>query len=458
MARFKLFGRKENRSEETISELVSIDEQTLGQLLSGDWMTRKTAMEIPAFAACVNLICDTIAIIPINLYKTEGDSTKTIDDDPRTRLLNEDTKDTLTGSDFKKALMFDYLTGKGGYAFINKKRNAFRSIHYVDCEDVSFLEGTDKIFKDYKIIVNGQQFEGHQFLKVLRRTKNGYEGLSVVKENQAILETAYRTLLFERKNLKNGGVKKGFAETDRVLSDPAAKELKKTINEAYNSDKDRVLVLNGVKFHEASATPTELQINENKKANAEDIYSIMQIPPRIMTGGATEDDWNEYIQYCIIPKLQALCDALNRDLLLENEKKNMNFAPDIYELTKGDIKKRFDAYQVAYKNGFMQIDEIREKEKLPAVGNPFVKMGLADVLYDPETGVLYIPNTNQSVCLKDVMDHPELALRPGEEISPNGSVMSKKQIEDLIGDKEKEKEQEEDNKEEQGKNENQDKS
>ena len=134
----------------------------------------------------------------------------------------------------------------------------------------------------------------------------------------------------------------------------------------------------------------------------------------------------------------------------------MNFAPDIYELTKGDIKKRFDAYQVAYKNGFMQIDEIREKEKLPAVGNPFVKMGLADVLYDPATGVLYIPNTNQSVCLKDVMDHPELALRPGEEISPNGSVMSKKQMEDLIGDKKKE-EQTEENEEEEGKDEDQDK-
>ena len=90
---------------------------------------------------------------------------------------------------------------------------------------------------------------------------------------------------------------------------------------------------------------------------------------------------------------QAFATALNRDLLLEREKATYYFAPDVTELTKGDIKTRFEAWGVAIKNGFMQVDEVRRKENLESLEMPFLKLGLQDVLYDPETGGIYTPNT-----------------------------------------------------------------
>ena len=44
----------------------------------------------------------------------------------------------------------------------------------------------------------------------------------------------------------------------------------------------------------------------------------------------------------------------------------------------------------------MQIDEIRYKENYPPLGLNFVKLGLQDVLYNPETKEIYTPNTNKS--------------------------------------------------------------
>ena len=44
----------------------------------------------------------------------------------------------------------------------------------------------------------------------------------------------------------------------------------------------------------------------------------------------------------------------------------------------------------------MQIDEIRLRENLPPLGLDFVRLGLQDVLYDPETKQFYMPNMNQT--------------------------------------------------------------
>lgn len=109
----------------------------------------------------------------------------------------------------------------------------------------------------------------------------------------------------------------------------------------------------------------------------------------------------EYIQYCIIPHLEVICKALNRDLLLEKEKKDHYYGPDLHELTKGDIKSRYEAYNIGYKAGFIQIDEIRKEENLPAMNIPFIKLGLQDVLYDPSTGKIFLPNMNKWANLRD---------------------------------------------------------
>lgn len=85
------------------------------------------------------------------------------------------------------------------------------------------------------------------------------------------------------------------------------------------------------------------------------------------------------------------------ELLLESEKGGMYWAFDTTELLKGDMLKRYQAYQIALQSNFMQIDEVRYKEDLPRLGFNFIKLGLDDVLYDPKTGTVYTANTNQMV-------------------------------------------------------------
>ena len=102
-----------------------------------------------------------------------------------------------------------------------------------------------------------------------------------------------------------------------------------------------------------------------------------------------------------MPILSAIECALNRDLLLEKEKKSFYFAFDTKEITKGDIKTRFEAYKTALDANLMQIDECRYMEDLEPLGLNFIKLGLQDVLFNPQTKEVYTPNTNKVTNISD---------------------------------------------------------
>ena len=95
-------------------------------------------------------------------------------------------------------------------------------------------------------------------------------------------------------------------------------------------------------------------------------------------------------------------------MLDEDEKGTYLFAFDTDDLTKGDIEKRFGAYKTALDSGFMQLDEVRNKEKLPAYGLDFIKLGLQDVLFYPDTNQVYTPNTNKMSVMGESQEAPSI--------------------------------------------------
>lgn len=379
------------------TEAETSEDALLRTILESDRMTRDQAMNVPAFAACVNKITETISTMPIKLYRMVDGKLEEVKDDGRTRLLNDDTGDALDGVQFKRALIRDYLTGKGGYAFINRTGNRIKSLHYVKESEVSFMFTSDPIYKDYDIMIQGTKYKPFEFLKVLRNTEDGRSGKSIIDENSEVLSVAYYSIEYEKNLVKTGGNKKGFIKSPKKLAQAAIDALKNAWRNLYQNNTENVVILNdGLEFQEASNTSVEMQLNENKKTNSDEICKLMNMPPAMINGGATEQDKTNFVQYCLNPILKEFECAVNRDLLLESEKGFFYFAADTSELTKGDIEKRFRAYETASRNGFMQIDEIRMKENLSPLGLDFVRLGLQDVLYDPTSKQFYMPNMNQT--------------------------------------------------------------
>lgn len=387
--------RGKNKNEK--SEIRQSEELVLKGFLNEDTISEREAMNIPSVSRCVNLIADTVSMIPIKLYKEEflNGKRKTVEiEDSRCDLFNLDTKDTLDGADFKRALVRDYLLFGSAYAYINKRRNIIKSLNYVSNENVCITGNFDPIFKDYNILVRGQSYKPFEFLKILRNTKTGAQGVGIIEENQEILKVAYLTLKFEQNLVSTGGSKKGFIKSEKKITKEAMDSLKRAWRELYCNTENNVIVLNdNLDFKEASNTSTEMQLNENKNSINNSILDVFGVP--------TEWNWETFIKTAVMPILTTIECALNRDLLLEKEKKSFYFAFDTKEITKGDIKTRFEAYKTALDANLMQIDECRYMEDLEPLGLNFIKLGLQDVLFNPQTKEVYTPNTNKVTNISD---------------------------------------------------------
>lgn len=399
-----LFKRAEEvKIESTIEQQETQEfEDTLLQATRSDHpVTKNEALNIPAFAACVNKIADTVASIPIKLFKyTDGKVEE--QNDPRVRLLNSETGDTLDAFQLKRAMVVDMLLDKGGYAYINRENGEISSIHYVDATNVSFNSNYHPIYKDYKVLVQDMEFNPFQFIMLLRNTKNGYAGKSIVDENEKVLTMTYNAMKFENTLVSTGGNRKGFLLSPRKLSKEIMKQLKQSFRSLYSNNTENVIVLNeGIQFKESSNSCVEMQLSENKELNNNDICKLFNIPPTIINGGVVNEEDKKLFIDTILTVLTRFEAAINKSMLKEREKDQGNgsyyfFAFDTNEITKGDIEKRFRSYKLAVENGFMQVDEVRRKENLPELGLQFIKLGLQDVLFDPKTGNVYTPNTGQT--------------------------------------------------------------
>ena len=401
-----LFGTVEEvRAEDLTRNEITTKGQLLTALVDDTVITKERALQIPTVKAALNLIKGTVRETPLKLYERGEDGQITeVKGDIRTRLLNDDTGDTLSATQMWDALIEDYFLLGGGYAYINKRGSSVKSLHYVENEEVAVIHNNEAIFKDYDILVRAKRYFPFEFLKILRDTKNGAEGTGLIKENSLILQVAYNALKFENNLVATGGNKKGFIKSTKKLAQEAIDALKKAWRNLYSSSSENIVVLNeGLEFQESSNTSVEMQLNENKKVNKEEIAEIFNIPLGMLAGtgvsAASEDDKKKFADFCVIPFLAVIKNAVNRDLLLEEEKGTLFFDFDTKEIKKGSILERFQAYEIAVKNNFMFTDDVRRIENLPASGLDFVNLNLGSVLYNTESGKCFVPNTGETVDL-----------------------------------------------------------
>lgn len=389
MVRKKIKNKTYRQLVEENQEIV--DDALLKALIQGEEINREEVLMIPSVSGAVSLICDSFAMIPFKLYKKtikDGKKQTTQIEDDRVKIINLDTKDTLDGFQFKKALVEDYLLGKGGYAYINRKGNKIVGLNYVEEKKVLFERNTDAIFKNYNILIDGNNYRPYNFIKLLRNTKNGAYGTGYVKEINKTLETAYKRILYELDLMRTGGNKKGFLKSSKHLDEKGMKKLKKAWSEYFSGNSSCVILNDGMEFQEASNTSVENQLNEKNKTFSDEVKEIFHI-------GKTND---EFLKNAIMPIATAFCTALNRDLLLEKEKEDFYFAPDYNELIRCGLKERYEAYKIAIEAGFKTINEVRYLEDDDALeGLDLVKLSLGSVLFDPKTKQIYTPNTNKTV-------------------------------------------------------------
>jgi HK97 family phage portal protein len=415
MGIFDKFKKRDNTPDTTVTiptptqttDTVATD-VLLQALLNDETITREQALTLPAVSGAVSLISNMIASMPVKLYKYKAGKVESLDDDPRVKLLNGDTGDTLDAFQLKQAMVEDYLMDKGGYCYIRRNRNTVTGLFHVKPIYVQLIPNFKPIFKDYQILVLGESYYKHEFIKLLRNTKDGSSGIGLTQEVGTMLETAFDTLLCQLNMVKSGGNKKGFLKSQRKLGQDEINVLKRAWNNLFTNNKENVVVLNnGLEFQESSNSAVEMQMNESKKTINDEINTLFHIYP---------NDFYRTFKEAIYPILVAFRTALNRELLLEKEKGKLFFDFDVKEILKANPKERAETYKLYKEIGLKTINEMRTEEDMNRIdGLDVINVGLGAVLYDTVNKVYYTPNT-------DTITSPSDGVNTGEESETDSSI------------------------------------
>ena len=412
---FKLFNkRNEDRDNNNQATTESASDVLLESLIRGEGISRQQVLTIPAVESNIDFISNCIAAMPIKLYKYKQGKVEEVRDDPRVRLLNVDTGDTLDAFQMKKAMISDYFLGSGGYCFIQRSRNIVTGLYYVEDQYVVPEYNYEPIYKNYIIFVGKNSYKPWEFIKLLRNTTTGAFGVSIIQDLTDALETAYQTQRYQLNLVKTGGNKKGFIKSEKKLGQPEMDALKSAWRRLYANNSESVVVLNnGLDFKEAANTSVEMQLNESIKTLKDQIDDIFHI----------SDDFNNTFKFAIYPIIKAFETALNRDLLLEKEKGKYFFEFDVKEIIKASIKERYEVYRMSKECQMTTINERRRMENMNEVeGGDVIDLGLGAVLYDVNTQTYYTPNTGTKEDIKQVeeesfIDDLNDTERSGEQIT-----------------------------------------
>ena len=257
------FWKKDTEVREApapVPEDPIVDDVLLQALLNGETITREKVLTLPVVNGAVDFISNCIASMPVKLYKTKDGKVEEVRDD-RVKMLNGDTGDTLDAFQMKKAMVNDFLLGKGGYCFIKRSRNEVEGLFYVEDRYITIMKLYQPIYKSFTIFVGGYDannnyqkkafgtFEPWQFIKLLRNTKDGASGVGLTVEVSKALETAYQTLLYQLGMVSTGGNKRGFLKATRKLTQEEVDTLKRAWKNLYGNSSENVVVLNnGLEF------------------------------------------------------------------------------------------------------------------------------------------------------------------------------------------------------------------
>ena len=346
------------------------------------------AMKLPAVNACIEIISDSVAKMPI--YLMDGETRERVPDHPAVRLLTGRPTEALTAFDYHKLMENRRIAYGNAYALILRDKWG-QPVELLPIAPGYMLPILDTSAKLWYVGINPKTNEYRKFwptdvLHYKAFSTDGLEGISYLRRGAETIEAALQAQRYESNYYRNGGQVSGILTTDTDLSPRPATiggekvDIKSKIRaewESIHSGADnayRIAVLdNGLKYTPLTATNRDAQFIESKAASVEDIARLFNIPFYKLGAGKESYAANtqaaiEYIQRTLSPIVSEHEQEDTHKLLLESEcSRGLQLRRNMMGELRGDWTARAAWYKAMREIGAYSVDVIRALEDLPDV-------------------------------------------------------------------------------------------
>ncbi|WP_270737763.1 phage portal protein [Streptococcus anginosus] len=376
-----------------------------GRTSSGKTVNERTALQTTAVYACVRILSETIASLPLHVYRyTEGGKAKDTEHVLYT-LLHDEPNPDMTSFVFRETLMSHLLIWGNAYSQILRDRSGQVIGLYPLLPDQMSVHRSEKgklfyVYNRYEEDNPNFQEKGSIVLsqeEVLHIPGLGFDGLIGYSPIALAKNAVGMTLACEEYGASffgNGANPGGVLEHPGILKDPG--KVRDSWNAVYQGTRNahKVAVLEeGMSYKQIGIPPEEAQFLETRKFQINEIARLFRIPPH-MVGDLEKSSFSnieqqslEFVKYTLDPWVVRFEQALKKSLLLPEEKKTHFIKFNVDGLLRGDYQSRMNGYAIGRQNGWLSTNDIRKLEEL----NP---------IPPEEGGDLYLINGNMTK-LKD---------------------------------------------------------
>ena len=356
-----------------------------GNTSAGKAVNEHTAMQMTAVYSCVRILSETLASLPLHVYRynSSGGKEKNLKH-PLYKLLHDEPNPEMTSFAFRETLMSHLLLWGNAYAqIIRNARGEVVALYPLMPNKMTVdRDSRGRLFYLYKrgFDENIGNKNSEVYLTqsdVLHIPGLGFDGLvgySPIAMAKNAVGLAIATEEYGAKFFANGAAPGGVLEHPGTIKDP--QKVKESWNAAYRGSHNahRVAVLEeGMKYQSIGISPEQAQFLETRKFQINEIARIFRVPPHMLADlekssfSNIEQQSLEFVKYTLDPWVVRWEQAMCRALLIDGEKPTVFIKFNVDGLLRGDYMSRMSGYATARQNGWMSANDIRELENLDRI-------------------------------------------------------------------------------------------
>jgi len=332
------------------------------------------ALTLTAVWCAIRLLAESVSSLPISVYTKQKNGDKLEDTkSPIYKLVKFKPNYYQNKITFFEFIMLSICTE--GNAYVKIVRNNSGTPVELICLDPEIV---NVVINDNQLYYQTESgvLDSADVLHFKTITDDGFTGISPIDQCAKALKWSESLEQFGSTFFSNGAKPSSILQTDRALSDTALQRLKTSFNNNYGKLKNSnstIVLEEGLTFKPISISPEQAQFLSSRQFSIEEVARIFNVTPHMLKDlskssfNNIEMQSQEFVTYTLMPYITRIEQEMNLKLFRTNELGKTFVEFNVNGLLRGDVKSRTEAYKTAITNGYMSINEVRQKENMNSI-------------------------------------------------------------------------------------------
>ena len=366
---------------------------TLGiqETWSGAEITAENSLQSSAVAACVRLLSESVASLPLFVYRRTGDDKAKAPDHPLYAILHDSPNDYQSTYTFRAQMMSHVLLYGNAYSIIDRDDSGrVRALWPILPGNVT-VKATDGRLQ-YEVWQNGKRatYAPEDILHIKGPTLDGIKGMSIISMARQGIGLDHALAQHGASTFKNGGRPGLIVKTPQVLSNEARQQFVRSWADQFSGALragKTALVDGGFDIQQIASSNDDAQFLQSRQFSVQEIARWFRISPHMigdpsrLAYASSEVEMLAFLQHSLRPWLVNIEAEINRTLM-RSSTFFVEFSIDA--LQRADTKSRYESYALGIDKGFLTVADVRRWENLAPLTTPAAQPAMIPAQPAPE--------------------------------------------------------------------------